>query len=128
MRRFTATLLPTWTKATHLRSKKCKRSGSSTIAVGTPWPVLFGLPASTLRRPRNHSCPRCCDKRGRTPIPSRTSSRAGSRTGSHARPYRTYSARLCGGLSLRPYVCFFFSGLDQPLFATRWSSPFIWRS
>ncbi len=34
----------------------------------------------------NHRCPRCCDTRGRTPDPSsRTSSRAGSRTGSPPR-------------------------------------------
>ncbi len=34
----------------------------------------------------NHSCPRCYDTRGRTPLPSRASSRAGS-----PRPRRTFS-------------------------------------
>jgi hypothetical protein len=39
----------------------------------------------------NHRCPRCCDPRGTTPRPSRSSSRAGGRSGSPSAP--THSLR-----------------------------------
>ena len=55
----------------------------------------------------NHRCPRCCDTRGRTPDPSsRTSSRAGSRTGSPARHvYPNFTDQDQAALTERELLC-----------------------
>jgi hypothetical protein len=53
----------------------------------------------------NHRCPRCCDNRGRTPIPSRTSSRAGSLAESpDRRAYRNFSAKDLADLTEREHL------------------------